>query len=634
MIDYSRLKSLTIPEGVVTQIAVDGKVLWSRCNYQYVSFGDSIAAGHAIDSNWENDYGTRSQYGESGNTHTAIVPNTYTELIGGELNNRHGAGKVSSKSFAHSGDTVADLIEKLSHDEVKKTIKNANLVTICIGANDVLRPALAEISNYINYGRPTLASLGATIDGNLNVLRDTSYKALFDALKSINSNAKYVFTTIYNPYKYLWLDEGKNGFFGDFLNAIPQLTILGIEVDDIIKDALLDTSAARTLYDRVNGLADWVEGYVVKLNKVLTDKISEYNNANFVVTDTKTVFESFPDRPISADKHYNDLVNNQFTRGYKVGAMDYGKLWAGSDIVTFYTNLATKYIKEGFDIEGFATELFALTVEKVIVPELDPHPRTYGHYVLKRAFADVLGWQSLNRYTITYYANGGSGAMNAQAVVGIGDVPAFATLKNLAFVPATGYYFTGWKDGNGNAYTNGQVIRPTSNIALYAQWNNEYSVNFYKAMNDYALGVYNQNASDQTGIQEIYGVYYSTDGGITFTALNTSLYRGYFASAGTMNIGGENHICGKHINTSRFPYGTQFRVWVTYTLGDKLPIIGTQKYKKTTSHIYVNKGHTIVADAPTYTFTLTGDASIVFEWVLSGTVYVDATANWNCHVYH
>ena len=36
-------------------------------SFNYVSLGDSIAAGHSINSKWESDYGTGSQFGENGN---------------------------------------------------------------------------------------------------------------------------------------------------------------------------------------------------------------------------------------------------------------------------------------------------------------------------------------------------------------------------------------------------------------------------------------------------------------------------------------------------------------------------------------------------------------------------------------
>ncbi|MBO5789583.1 MAG: hypothetical protein J6R40_00320, partial [Clostridia bacterium] len=134
-------------------------------DYYYVSLGDSIAAGHAINANWENDYGEKSQYGENGNVSTIIVPASYTDLISKHLKSRYGSDRVEIKSFAHSGDTVAHLMQKLDREAVKNAIASANLVTVCIGANDVLQPALLHINEYIETG--SLANAEATIATNL-----------------------------------------------------------------------------------------------------------------------------------------------------------------------------------------------------------------------------------------------------------------------------------------------------------------------------------------------------------------------------------------------------------------------------------------------------------------------------------
>jgi uncharacterized repeat protein (TIGR02543 family) len=638
MIDFSKLQSLTIPEGEVSKIEVDGKVLWEAFKYRYVSLGDSIAAGHAIDDAWEKDYNSYSQYrsrteikdygtyweifhpelmkkgyvektiNSKGKEEyyyirttpfTEIVPNTYTDLISTDLKVRY-EGKVSTKSFARSGARVKhpsgderSLIDILNDDAVKTALSAADLVTVCIGANDVLEPALAQIGNYINYGNPMLAELGDIIDNNLNILRVSGYKDLFDDLKTINPKAKYIFTTIYNPYKYLWLDEGKDGFLRDILNAIPQLTILGFEVDKLIKESLLNTDIVKKVYDRVNGLADWVEGYVNKLNQVIIEAVSGYNNPNFVIVDAKTVFESFPDRAIPATVHYNDLVNTQFTRGYSVGEMHYGRMWAGSDALTFYTKLATKHIStSGFDIEGFAIEWCALLVEKVIVPDLDPHPRTYGQYVLKRVFAEAAGLQALHRYTITYDAYGDSSTTFSQHVCGIGDVPAFATLWSSTFTPpATGYYFTGWKDGNGNSYSAGQAIPITSNITLYAQWSNMYTLTFKHSQGDVI-----QFDSGQTGPMECYALWID---------------------------GEEQADLGAFSNSAR-----------TYRLPYKTPIGVIAQVKEGSARSYVTVNGVKVASNSNdarWGFDLEGDTTVHFEWNqwMSG---LSLQSYWNCYI--
>ncbi len=442
---FSKVNAVRIPSGSANKIRHNGKVLWSPIKARYVSLGDSIAAGHAINDDWYKYYGTGSQYGENGNEETVIVPGSYTALIHDALITKHG-GTVNVSSFAHSGDRVDDLMAKLDHDDVRKAIAKADYVTVCIGANDVLEPAMSHLEQYIEAGDSALAEIASIVEDNLaNLANDSyaySYTALFNKLAAINPNAKYVFTTIYNPYKYLWLDDGQNGFFKPVLDTIPQINLdvdkfiedmflggtelsyydfsqwkwvaieLDYDLDSVIKDGLLATPIVRQLYNRVNGLCDWSENFVNQLNEILRNKIRAYQtiNPNFSVAETKSVFDTYPDRPVAADIHYNDLVNVEFTRGYTTVTMDWGALWrdrygtSGTDVANYWTDLVWKYLSfknalpstnvfdyVSFDLNGFAADLVTQTIEKVIVPNVDPHPEAYGHIVQRQLFASALG---------------------------------------------------------------------------------------------------------------------------------------------------------------------------------------------------------------------------------------------------
>ena len=141
MIDFSKVINVKTPEGTLKKLEVNNFILWEK-PYIYSSFGDSIAAGHTINADWNKDYGTDSQYGANGNTSTALVPNCYTDLITHKLKEIY--NNVSTTSFARSGDKVSDLIEKLNHIGVQNVVSESNLVTVCIGANDVLEQKLGD----------------------------------------------------------------------------------------------------------------------------------------------------------------------------------------------------------------------------------------------------------------------------------------------------------------------------------------------------------------------------------------------------------------------------------------------------------------------------------------------------------
>lgn len=607
MIDFATLQGISIPEGVVSKIEdANGRLLWRAYAFGYVSLGDSIAAGHTIDEQWATNYGEGSQYGVNGNKSTQIVPNSYTDLIRNELVSTHGKGRVLARSFARSGDTVADLQDKLSHDVVRNAIKRANLVTICIGANDVLQPAMSHLEEYITTG--DLSAIAATVESNLAILdtdsNERSYVSLFNKLAKINPSAKYVFTTVYNPYKYLWIEEGHHGFFKPILDTIPEMTIMGFRVDSLIKDSLLGTSIVKQLFDRVNGLDEWSEKYVTMLNNVLKRKVSAYQstNSNFAVADTKALFDGVPDRPISAEKHYNDLVSVEFTRGYDVAKMDYGRLWEGSSQAAFWWDLATRYTSmSGLDINGLASELVDRLIEKVITPDVDPHPESYGHYALKRSFADVLGWQALDRYTISFNANGGSGTMLTQTLLGIDGLAAYANINANRFAPATGYYFTGWSDSYGLTYTDGQLIGLTSNLTLNAQWSNMYAVRYRHSNN--TGGLYDNN---NTGPQDDY----------------------------ELRIGGPDQEIKRKLGSFAdddgeiyyVPYGTMVKVMVTYKDGG----VG---YKSHNGRIYFNGEKIVDASRANYEFYVTANTDIRFDWVIAGSlVTFNAQSWWDCYI--
>lgn len=437
---FSEVKAVRIPKGSAARIRSKELIRWEKFPVlaRYVSLGDSIAAGHTINSDWDKSYGERSQYGVNGNEETVIVPGCYTDLIRKDLLEKYGDGRIVVNSFARSGDTVADLMEKLNHDRVRNAIAKANYVTVCIGANDVLEPAMSHLEEYLMSS--SLAGAEAVIAENMATLNNdsaaTSFMSLFDKLTSINHRAKYAFTTVYNPYKYLHLYPGHNGFFEPLLDTIPEMRYdvdeiiedmfgwddlgywdalarkwvsieLTANISSLIKDGLLGAPAVQTLFLRVNALGGVSEGYVTRLNDILRNKINAYKatNANFALAETKAMFDQYPDKTDATDDvDYSDLVNVEYTKTYNVAKMDWGMLWEGSNADTFWRELAWKHLHFSnafpstnvwdyvwFDLDGFASDLVEQIVYKVILPDTDPHPEEYGHIVLKGAFMDAIG---------------------------------------------------------------------------------------------------------------------------------------------------------------------------------------------------------------------------------------------------
>ena len=601
--------------------------------YYYVSLGDSIAAGHTIDENWATNYGEESQYFVNGNTETELVPNSYTHRMLKYLENVYG-DRVSCTSFARSGarverngkDDSRSLIHRLDDEGVRDAIGRANLVTICIGANDILEEAIYQLSTYITSGN--LDDFRAIVNTNFAKLRGdidgTSYRDLFTKLNGINPNAKYVFTTVYNPYKYLHIASGTkeneygDGFLGPVFKQFPQIT-LGIELDKLVKKKIVESEAVSTVLERVNGLAPAVDDFVNGLNDIIKDSIKNYQaegHYNFIVADTKALFDSIPNRgkPYSDNLHYNDLVSVEFTEGFNVAEADWGALWRGNvindtvcnDAETFWKALLKKYnCLNPFDTEvgnwdDFVNEFITQTVAKVIVPDVDPHPEYDGHYLLFRSFADALGYIPLK--TITYNANGGTGEAYTQKVIdtslGANDIPTtvYSILTPNRFTPQTGYYHTGWGRSNGQTYIDGETIRVDGNLLLNAQWSNMYKL-VYRHSRDVSIAYL--QGSDQTGPMECYELWV----------------------AGTENNKAEKPEAklGEFYNEPKvytLPYGTAIGIVVKTEFGTG------SSYIKFNDKVVSGKSKT-----ETFDFTLTTHTDINFEWNRRSLI-----SYWNCYI--
>lgn len=621
MLDLSTTKYLSTPEGEVKKI--DNKetqeCVWERFSLNYVSFGDSIAAGHAINSNWENDYGTGSQYGENGNASTAIVPGCYTDLVYQEIINAHPNDLSSLSSFAHSGDRVSDLIRMLDHAEVVKKLSEATFVTVCIGANDILGPALDHLEGYIARGNPALIELAAEVENNLAILNDDSdpesYRALFDRLFEINPDAEYRFMNIYNPIKYLWLEEGKNGFFKPVLNTIPSINILGFGVDETIKDGLLNTDIIQTLFKRVNVLGDWAEGYITQLNAVLANKITEYNKTNLALVDTKLLFEAFPNRPASAEKHYNDLVSIEYTRGYDVAAMNWGRLYAGKEVSDYWWDLASNNVgSSGVDVEGIASTLVEDMVVRVIVPDVDPHPEEYGQYVLSRAFLDSFEWSNkkLDKYTISYLPNGGKTETYIQSILGVDSLPAFCFTKENKHTPkAEEYHFIGWNgsaNGSGVSYSENQPISLTNNLYLYAQWSNMYTINYWKIYGHDWEGFYDP-ATNTGPVTKDDSEYYLR---VTVNDIVLPYLTDCFTESGNTSP----------VRTYSASYGSTLYIQLINKGDDDLGAVYVNDIKVAGDSEYCY-----------YTTTITTNMTMTFTWETKNTALYDPQSYWVCGIY-
>lgn len=159
-------------------------------NKKYLALGDSITYGETMKNPEQNCY-----------------PSIFAKKNGFELTNE-----------AVSGDETSDLLAKIDD----YNLQEYDLITLCIGANDVLGLFIDEILGKVTIGSSSFnvnnlkdlvleisssEEFNEIIDEHLNTL-DSNLKTIAGKLKK--SNAKIYIFNIYNPYKNVMFSEIAN----------------------------------------------------------------------------------------------------------------------------------------------------------------------------------------------------------------------------------------------------------------------------------------------------------------------------------------------------------------------------------------------------------------------------------------
>ena len=305
----------------------DNKVYAEKQNITYVAFGDSIAEGYAINLKTKTD--SESLITGADDSYD-IVDGCYVDLVNKKLNENY---NVQAYNYAYSGDTCQDLLNYLCGDngfydytnnsvkngeannnrytsltnlQVYESVKNANIITICIGANNILKEAKTLIPQFLGLSSPSVTRAEMEQKLEKKILGDeesnikgfkAEFNELLNVLNNLNPNAKIYFTNIYNPYKSLILDSSitSNSLIS---MAAPQLTQANL---NIISDV---TELA------IAGGTDSSGENFTGLNNVIFDGISNFDKPNnFKFVNSKTLFD---DKYDSTNRTgYNQYVNTQ-----------------------------------------------------------------------------------------------------------------------------------------------------------------------------------------------------------------------------------------------------------------------------------------------------------------------------------
>lgn len=140
----------------------------------YIALGDSLAAGQ---------------------TPNRAIDTGYTDLIAQKLT---GTGQLAyySKALAFPGYTTADVLAKVQSDESKQMLKNATLVTISAGANDLLQTV------QVNATSGSIAYQQISADFALNNVRK-NIEQIIQEVQAIAPQAKIYVMGYYFAYPHV-----------------------------------------------------------------------------------------------------------------------------------------------------------------------------------------------------------------------------------------------------------------------------------------------------------------------------------------------------------------------------------------------------------------------------------------------
>ncbi|MGH4123173.1 MAG: GDSL-type esterase/lipase family protein [Clostridium sp.] len=196
--------------------------------YKYVALGDSIGFGMS-----------------------ASEGKDYVSLFGDYLKSQPGNSKIQIYNLAKPGDTTEDLLNKLKNNvSMKDTLKDATVITISIGGNNLLSTVIQEVSrafavnsnnnpNFMNEIAAAITSNpkkdaiieGLTKSRKLPIALAEGVvqfvKQWDDIIKSINTlapKAKVYVTTIYNPFN---SQDSLHDFFEKYIKVINGIMEVG-----------------------------------------------------------------------------------------------------------------------------------------------------------------------------------------------------------------------------------------------------------------------------------------------------------------------------------------------------------------------------------------------------------------------
>ncbi|WP_299093146.1 SGNH/GDSL hydrolase family protein [uncultured Metabacillus sp.] len=129
----------------------------------------------------------------------------YVGMVTKKLEQQDDIKEVSIENYGVRGHKTSDLRRKLKDEKVIASIKDANIILMTIGGNDIMKVV-----------RNNIFSLDFEPFRKEQKNYESRFKDIYTSLRKLNSSALIIYVGLYNPFKYM----------------LPQLP----EIDTIIKE--------------------------------------------------------------------------------------------------------------------------------------------------------------------------------------------------------------------------------------------------------------------------------------------------------------------------------------------------------------------------------------------------------------
>lgn len=236
--------SLSAKRALLEYGIAEERITYTGIKSKYVAFGDSIAAGYRLPG-----YTDDAQ---------AVPPGCFTDELYRYLQGNAAYTEAVFENFAVSGSTSTQLLEQIERGDYDHALKDADIITLTIGSNDLLGPFIeivkqeisdSGIADILDKDRITIRDIKNVLNQIPTIIDRLNEDLKYDEDRQVNAqllkacedfkntqqeilaklevlapDAKVYWTTLYNPFYGQTLDLTE--LFPAIAGSIPGLNPL------------------------------------------------------------------------------------------------------------------------------------------------------------------------------------------------------------------------------------------------------------------------------------------------------------------------------------------------------------------------------------------------------------------------